>query len=193
MRWAASVPPHFRFSVKVPKTITHQARLQDTDELMDAFLGECRNLGDKLGCLLVQLPPSLVFDEALAVGFFRALRERYSGTLVCEPRHLSWLDPIAEATLKEHRVARVAADPDRPPGAGEPGGWEDVLYGRFHGSPRMYYSSYSDDFLSEVAGRLSHAHDAQREVWCVFDNTTLGAATRNALDLAKLVANGASA
>src|ERR1700710_2034231 len=56
-RWAASVPPSFRFSVKVPKAITHDLRLRDAHGLLQTFLAEAAGLGDRLGCLLVQLPP----------------------------------------------------------------------------------------------------------------------------------------
>src|SRR5438067_4991367 len=78
-RWAASVPPDFRFSVKVPKLATHERRLVDTDDVLDAFLGEATQLGDKLGPLLVQLPPSLSFSADVAAAFFAALRDRFDG------------------------------------------------------------------------------------------------------------------
>src|SRR5579863_204234 len=61
--WAESVPDSFRFSVKLPKAITHDARLVDTEALLDEFLQAAGQLGDKLGCWLVQLPPSLPFDH----------------------------------------------------------------------------------------------------------------------------------
>ena len=62
-RWAGAVPPAFRFAVKVPKAITHEAKLVGADGLLEAFLAEAGALGAKLGVLLVQLPPSLRFDE----------------------------------------------------------------------------------------------------------------------------------
>src|SRR3954470_9649874 len=46
-RWARTVGPSFRFSVKLPKTITHERRLRDCDELLDAFLAEAAMLGQK--------------------------------------------------------------------------------------------------------------------------------------------------
>src|SRR5881397_2217283 len=60
-RWAASVPEAFRFSVKLPRTITHDAKLRGIDELLDRFAREAGELGPKLGCVLVQLPPSGAF------------------------------------------------------------------------------------------------------------------------------------
>jgi uncharacterized protein YecE (DUF72 family) len=185
-RWAASVPDEFRFSVKVPKTITHGARLREIEQPLEAFLAEVRGLGAKLGCLLMQLPPSFAFDADLAGGFLAALRQRYAGDVACEPRHATWMHPDADRLLREHRVARVAADPARPAGAGQPAGWPHLHYFRLHGSPRMYYSSYTDPFLAEVAGRLAAARAEGAAAWCIFDNTAHGAATGDALRLLRM-------
>lgn len=182
-RWSASVPASFRFSVKVPKTITHGLRLQQAGELLEAFLAEVAGLGDKLGCLLVQLPPSLAFEPDVATSFFADLRSRTPATLACEPRHASWFEPSADDLLRHLEVARVAADPERVPGAMEPGGWRGMSYYRLHGSPRMYYSAYSEEYIDDFASQVRQDAVAGRDVWCIFDNTTLGAATRNALDL----------
>src|SRR5690349_23923685 len=65
-RWAASVPDGFRFAVKVPREVTHRRRLAGAADVLDRFLGEAGALGEKLGPLLVQLPPSLAFDAATA-------------------------------------------------------------------------------------------------------------------------------
>jgi uncharacterized protein YecE (DUF72 family) len=184
-RWSAAVPASFRFAVKVPKTITHGLRLRQAGDLLEIFLAEAGGLGDKLGCLLVQLPPSLDFEPAAVAGFFEELRALVSVSIdvACEPRHPSWFTPEAEDLLRELSVARVAADPARVPEAAEPGGWRGLSYYRLHGSPKMYYSAYSEEYLDAVAARLRADTAAGRSVWCIFDNTTLGAATRNALDL----------
>src|SRR5829696_7259254 len=68
-RWAAMVPEPFRFAVKVPRAITHERRLVDVSELLDAFLGSLSAVGAKLGPLLVQLPPSLAFEASIAERF----------------------------------------------------------------------------------------------------------------------------
>jgi uncharacterized protein YecE (DUF72 family) len=186
-RWASSVPDGFRFSVKMPKEITHSARLKEAEGLLDSFLPGVQGLGKTLGCLLIQLPPSLTHESSIAGSFFTALRHRYLGDLVCEPRHDSWLQPGAEAMLTEFRIGRVAADPDRPAGAGEPGGWSGIRYYRLHGSPRMYYSCYSRTELVRMAEQLTRARAEGSTVWCIFDNTALGAATRNARELMQLL------
>lgn len=182
-RWAASVPSSFRFSVKVPKAITHGLRLRDARGLLQTFLAEAAGLGDRLGCFLVQLPPSLGFEPDPVAEFFANFRSLSSIPVVCEPRHPSWFEvPVADL-LQDLGVARVAADPARVPEAGEPGGWRGLVYYRLHGSPRMYYSEYSREYLESLASRLQADRAAERNIWCIFDNTARDAATRNALDL----------
>lgn len=181
-RWAASVPGAFRFAVKVPRDITHTRRLKDADEPLDRFLAEVTALGPKLGPLLVQLPPSLTFSAGTVGRFFSSLRERFDGTVVVEPRHPTWFVPEAERLVESLRVARVAADPAVVPAAGEPGGWGGLAYFRLHGSPKVYYSDYSPEYLDVLAGKVLSVAKAA-DVWCVFDNTAEGAATANALDL----------
>jgi uncharacterized protein YecE (DUF72 family) len=181
-RWRDAVPAQFRFSVKMPKTITHTARLEGAEPLLASFLSEAEILGAKLGCLLVQLPPSLALDAAVAAAFFENLRARTEVAVACEPRHASWFEPEANALLEHFRIARVAADPARVAVAAEPGGWRGLTYYRLHGTPKIYYSSYSTAFLDTLAAGLEQER-TERPAWCIFDNTTLGAATRNALDL----------
>jgi uncharacterized protein YecE (DUF72 family) len=182
-RWAASVPAGFRFCVKLPKTITHGARLVDADEALATFLAEAAGLGDGLACLLVQLPPSLAFDREVCERFFTMLRAATPVPAVCEPRHATWFTPAVDKLLDAWRIARVAADPARVPEAAETGGWRGLAYYRLHGSPRTYYSSYTDEYLDELASRIRADVVAGRETWCIFDNTASGAATPNALDL----------
>jgi uncharacterized protein YecE (DUF72 family) len=182
-RWRDAVPATFQFSVKIPKAITHTARLEVTSDVIAAFIDEVSNLEAKLACLLVQLPPSLVYDARIAATFFERLKAATAVPIACEPRHESWFAPEADTLLRQLQVARIAADPAHVPAAAEPGGIPQFCYFRLHGSPKVYYSSYSDEFIHRLADRLRQETREQRTVWCIFDNTTLGAATRNALDL----------
>lgn len=190
-RWAGSTPPDFRFTVKLPKMITHIARLVIDPAALDAFAAETAGLGDKMGVILVQLPPSLALDEACpATEFFEALRDRLPHPIALEPRHPSWFTPAAEALLREHRIARVAADPARNPQAVSvalplPGGWRGLTYYRLHGSPRMYYSPYAPEYLETLA-RLIARSSGEHDTWVIFDNTAAGHAFGNALDLHSL-------
>ncbi|MEO6804364.1 MAG: DUF72 domain-containing protein [Granulicella sp.] len=185
-RWAASVPEDFRFSVKAPKAITHDAALDIAPAQLDSFLEQVQNLGSKLGPLLFQLPPKAVFRVSRAAGFLTLLRERYTAAVVFEPRHPSWFTREAEDLLRSFNVARVAADPAAVPEAATPGGSTALCYYRLHGSPRIYYSSYAQEFLESLAASLA-AQPAAAEVWCIFDNTALGAAIENAQQMRRLI------
>jgi uncharacterized protein YecE (DUF72 family) len=182
-RWGESVPDDFRFAVKVPRAITHNNRLVNSEAALDDFLGECAGLGEKLGPLLVQLPPSLKYHAETVPDFFRALRERFAGNVVCEPRHITWFNPEAEEMLITHRIARVAADPALTPIAAEPGGWQGLVYYRLHGSPRIYYSDYPSDYLESLTQKLAKSASLNTPAWCIFDNTAEFAATGNALNV----------
>jgi uncharacterized protein YecE (DUF72 family) len=191
-RWAAAVPAGFRFAVKIPRTITHGQELRATRALLDRFLQESAGLGNKRGPLLLQLPPSLVFDRRIAARFLELLRSRFTGRVVCEPRHSTWFAPPAEALLTQYEVGRVAADPPPAPSADLPGGWHGVVYYRLHGAPRKYWSRYDTDALARLAARLRRV-PSTIDAWCVFDNTASGAALENAWELAQLVGGGSLA
>jgi uncharacterized protein YecE (DUF72 family) len=184
-RWAQSVPDDFRFSVKLPKAITHEAGLADCGALLDRFVDEVAGLGDKLGVLLLQLPPTSALSKRVANGFFGDLRARIDTDVVLEPRHASWFAPDVDDWLAKRRIARVAADPARIAGAGEPGGWNQIAYYRWHGSPRIYYSDYGAAALKALKRRLEDHRADGFSAWCIFDNTTSGAALGNALTLAR--------
>ncbi len=181
-RWANAVPAHFRFALKISREITHEARLRNIGPLFDIFVDEISILGDKLGPLLCQLPPSLGFDADDAAKAFSAMRRVFSGRLVIEPRHKSWASPPTRRLLQEYAIDRVLADPAPV--------WplsdfrETPRYVRLHGTPRIYYSSYSDAEINAFAKRLG------AESWCVFDNTASGAAIENALSMRDYMTGG---
>lgn len=189
-RWAAQTPSGFRFAVKVPREITHELRLRATRAALQRFTTDVSALGDRLGALLVQLPPSLTFEPRPVRTFFTLLASMFDGPIVCEPRHATWFEPAADRALIKLRVGRVAADPARWPSAAVPGGWLGpagdgvgaTVYHRWHGSPRMYFSAYEDRWLRERAEALRHWPQGT-DCWSIFDNTASGAAASDALRL----------
>ncbi len=154
--------------MKLPKSITHDARLERPEPLIDEFLHSARQLGDKLGCWLVQLPPSLPLDHDLADAFFKALRERTALPIACEARHPSWFTTHAAAMLKAHHIAYVDADPIPDECEIKHRADTSLVYVRLHGSLDLYKSSYN--YLDDVARSI-------------FDNTAEGHAQPNALHL----------
>lgn len=184
-RWAGSVPEGFRFSVKIPKAISHTRRLVDAEAELEQFVNEAAALGDRLAIFLLQLPPSLVFVPEITAAFISATRLLADVPVVIEPRHASWFEPMADALLAELSVARVAADPVKVSAAARPGGWRGLSYFRLHGSPVMYRSSYGDERLQDYAAALTKDLAAGRPAWCIFDNTASSAALGDALKLTR--------
>jgi uncharacterized protein YecE (DUF72 family) len=184
-KWADAVPDNFRFSVKAPKSITHESQLACDAGPLKIFLSEARTLGDKLGPILFQLPPKSAFNLATAETFFTTLRDLYQGPAVCEPRHPTWFTAEVDQLLNNFHIARVAADPARTPEAAVAGGSNQLIYCRLHGSPRIYYSAYPNTYLQSLAAAI----DAQpaKEIWCIFDNTASGAALTDALTLSRIL------
>ena len=183
LRWAASVPAAFRFSVKMPQTITHELRLRKAEKPLLTFLTEVSGLGARLGCILIQLPPGLALDVRTARSFFSLLRKHTQLPVACEPRHATWFTPKGAAVLSEAGVSCVWAHPSPVAGVEPPEGDPAMLYIRLHGSPQVYYSAYDDAFIKGVALRMRQAQEAGKVAWCIFDNTARGEAVPNALTL----------
>lgn len=182
-RWASVVPPHFRFAVKLPRTITHDAALRGVARELESFVELMAGFGNKLGPLLVQLPGSLELDMRSCRSFLSRLRSLHAGPVVLEPRNESFFGRRATELLLKHAIARVAADPARCEGADRPAGEPSLVYYRLHGSPRMYWDVYGPERLGALATTLTERSRAGIDVWCIFDNTALGGATHDALTL----------
>jgi uncharacterized protein YecE (DUF72 family) len=185
-RWAAATPANFRFSVKAPKSITHETRLRNCGKHLAAFFAQLAGLGEKLGPILFQLPPKQTFDDAIARGFFTTVRELHTGPVALEPRNAAWFTPPAARLLRDYQITCVAADP--PQGsllAARPSGYPALRYYRLHGAPRTYWSRYSEDQLAALAADIEA--NPNSETWVIFDNTAAGEAFGNALSFQKLL------
>jgi uncharacterized protein YecE (DUF72 family) len=185
-KWRDHTPGEFRFAVKMPRTITHDLKLQDARAPLATFMDQTDGLAEKRGPILVQLPPSLSFDASVVTPFLEVVRQVYNGPMVCEPRHTTWFSPAAISLLVRYGISRVAADPPPVSEGSAPAGCPRVAYFRLHGTPRKYWSRYEQDDIATLAAAISGISSAE-EVWCVFDNTASGAAVENACELAQAI------
>ncbi len=183
-RWRDSVPADFRFSVKIPRTISHEGRLDNTCALLSQFLTEAGQLREKLQCLLLQMPPSFKFNTAVVEQFFKNLRQQTDVATVCEPRHATWFSVEAADILRQYNIGGVLANPT-PVANAIMAGCDRTSYMRLHGSPVMYRSMYEETFLAATAKKIKETNPETDSVWCIFDNTANGAAISNALSLQK--------
>jgi uncharacterized protein YecE (DUF72 family) len=170
-RWSASTPAGFGFSVKAPRSVTHDSGLRRCRSELDQFLQEIAGLGRKLRVVLVQTPASLEYDPRTAVRFFKSLIAGCSAQIAFEPRHASWFTPRVQSKLRRIGVYRVVADPAKFAGAGRPPDAGRLIYYRLHGSPRMYSSAYTPEYLTELSNEFRALRAPAQEVWCLFDNT----------------------
>jgi uncharacterized protein YecE (DUF72 family) len=109
--WAETTPEHFTFTLKAPRRITHDAKLQRCEDLLQAFCRTSRTLGPKLGVLLFQLPPNFKKDTDVLRAFLDLLPE---GTRAAfEFRHASWLEPDVFEALRARNVALCVADSEK--------------------------------------------------------------------------------
>jgi uncharacterized protein YecE (DUF72 family) len=191
-RWRDSTPRGFRFAVKLPRSITHEAGLEHVADEVSGFCDLIASFEKKLGPVLVQLPPRLELDAAVASQFLEHLTRVCPARVVLEPRHTTWFAAEGEQLLAAHGVARVGADPACCTAAARPYG--APAYYRWHGSPRKYFSAYPPESLAALAGDMLAARRGggeRADVYCFLDNTGLGAASVNALSLkAELLSAG---
>lgn len=175
--WRQETPQGFVFTLKASQRITHFKRLADADEEVGAFLERARMLGDRLGPVLFQCPPSLKYDSGLIAAFVGYLPPTVRAAM--EFRHPSWIE--ARDLLLEQGVAWCVAETDeRDPG---PDGlsWEPF------GFLRLRKTDYTDEELRAWAARIRPALDAGRDVFCYFKHEGEGASPRMATRLGELV------
>jgi uncharacterized protein YecE (DUF72 family) len=109
--WAEGTPEHFCFTLKAPRRITHDAKLQRCEDLLQAFCRTARTLGPKLGVLLFQLPPNFKKDVDVLQGFLELLPD---GTRAAfEFRHASWLEADVFDALRARNIALCVADSEK--------------------------------------------------------------------------------
>lgn len=181
--WYKRSPDGFRFTVKAPRLITHYRKfINARREANDFYDLAARGLGDKLGCVLFQLPPNLVYSQTALENMLSTLDPAFNNVL--EFRHESWWTREVYDTLRQHSITFS--------GISYPGLPDQVirsvpvLYYRFHGVPECYASRYSVDSLTEVTAAIRNFRGV-RDVYAYFNNDIHGEAITNALELNHLV------
>jgi uncharacterized protein YecE (DUF72 family) len=181
-RWHESVPASFLFSAKMSRFITHIKRLNVESQSIRRFIDRVTILSDRLGVILIQLPPSLKYDRDVVLRFFDLLDaplryaiEARNNTFVCDDfftilagRNIAWC--ISESAGRYPYAEAITAD---------------FVYLRLHGREELYASSYTDDELRELAGKI---RAWGKEAFVYFDNDSEGFAVRNASSLKQMVA-----
>lgn len=176
-KWYNTTSTDFKFSIKLNRLITHLKRLKVDAEIVNNFLIKMAILKEKLGIILIQLPPSLKFDISLLKDFLSCLNKSYRYAM--EVRNNTFINDNFFELLRKSGIAFVLAD-----SAGRYPYFEAItanfIYIRLHGSKRLYTSSYNDGELKKWAQKIILW---DKKSYIYFDNDFSGYAVKNALKL----------
>ena len=186
--WARRVPDGFTYSLKASRFITHMRRLADIDDAVGLLVSRARLLGDKLGVLLFQLPPSFRCDLATLRAFTEKLPDDLRATF--EFRHDSWFCDAVYEVLADRNAALTIADAPRYPCVERV--TADFVYVRLHGHEKLYASEYTPEQLAGWAAKARTWLADGRDVYAYFDNDAMGYAVGNAKQLRGVLTNEAS-
>ena len=185
--WVDKVPKDFRFCPKMSRYLTQMKRLKEPEEPLERFFTAFEPMTKQLGPILIQLPPSLSFDEGVVLHLFKLLRSDYRKfEFALEARHKSWLEELPLTILREYDIPLVISQS----GVGYP--YAELLttknvYLRFHGPTKLFSSSYSDEMLQEYADKIKTWSKAGHTIWAFFNNTMGMAGLNNANKLKELL------
>lgn len=191
--WYRMTPENYLFSLKLNKVITHTHRLELNDEvreLITYILTSTQVLQEKLGAIVIQLPPSFKLDIEKVDSFLKFFmaevkKQKYQFDVAIEFRNKYWFVPEVYTMLKKHSVALVAADSSRYPGARQV--TADFFYVRMHGPEKLFSSKYTAEQLEELAAYLKTIESQMKRIYVYFNNDYHGYALDNARDLLQLV------
>lgn len=162
--WSRQTPPHFRFTLKAPKRITHDAKLRDCAESLKYFLETAATLGPKLALLLFQLPPffrkDLAVLDAFLAGFPAGTRAAF------EFRHASWLSAEVFERLRQRNLALCIADSEKTTTPVE----ITADYGYF----RLRDEGYTPDDIAQWARTIREKTSACADVYVYFKHEEAG-------------------
>jgi uncharacterized protein YecE (DUF72 family) len=190
-KWAATVPDEFLFAVKASRFITHIQKLVGVKASWTRFITGARTLGDRLGPILLQFPPSLRADPIRLSRFLDLLRKDTDTPPVhpvFEFRHPTWFTKEIYTILRKADAALCIAQSSRYPCV--EGVTADLVYYRFHGPQELFASRYSDEDLRYWAGKMKALLKEGKTVYAYFNNTLNGYAVENARTLRALIEKG---
>lgn len=185
LNWYNSSPQDFVFSLKVPRTITHIKRFSDVEGEWIEFENSLKLLKEKLGVVLLQLPPSFKNEHENLQKLLSFLDGKENFKFAIEFRHKSWFCEDIYSKLKKRNLALVIADSSRYPK--EKVITADFTYIRMHGPKEMFSSSYSEENLKELASDIREYSKSCKEIYVYFNNDFYAYAVENAKMLKKFV------
>ena len=183
LKWVEETEANFNFFIKIPKTITHLKKLDDTKNETTEFCQYlAENLGTKLAGFLFQLPPSFHYTVENLAKVIATVDKNYLN--VVEFRHQSWWNIEVQNSLNENNIvfAGVSIPKDIPNDFIINN--NDFAYYRLHGNPEMFKSEYAETELKKLAAEILKFKGTS---YIFFNNTYGTAAIKNALYLNMII------
>jgi uncharacterized protein YecE (DUF72 family) len=176
--WRRQLPDKFRLTVKAPRGLTHVRRLYAPEDWLARMTPGLTMLGDRLGVLLIQLPPGFGYDYLRLSYFLAQLPTQWQ--VAIEFRHPSWHCEEIYALLERYGVAYCVMSGARLPCVLR--ATASFVYVRLHGPDpdHLYSGLYSAADLQWWADRLREWASQGRDVFAYFNNDGDGNAVRNA-------------
>lgn len=185
--WMNRTPETFRFCPKLSRLITHQMQLKNIELALHKFFDVFEGMKNRLGPVLIQLPPGLSYDKPLICNFLNLLKEHYNQyRFAVEVRNKSWINDSFFGLLSQFGISFVIADSGNRYPYFETV-TTDFLYMRFHGREQLYASDYSENDLKSYAEKITVWLNEGKEVWVFFNNDYYCYAVKNADRLKKII------
>jgi uncharacterized protein YecE (DUF72 family) len=181
--WYGKVPKRFTFAVKASRYISHMKKLKDVRRPMYSMMRRIGALQDKLGPVLVQLPPGWKCNEERLEKFLKHLYQ--DQRFAIEFRNDSWWNDTVYGLLEKHHAAFCIFELARVRTPNKV--TSEFVYIRLHGPGGAYQGCYSADDLSGWAGAIASWARDGKDVYCYFDNDDSGYAVQNALELQEML------
>ena len=182
-KWYESVPEDFIYSIKASRYITHIKKLHEAGDSVEKFFEGAKELKEKLGPVLFQLPPGWKFDEERLINFTKILPVNHRYTF--EFRNDTWWNEDIKKILSEKNIAFCIYELDGKITPKEI--TSDFIYVRLHGPNGKYQGDYNKKVLSDWAYLIKEWESRRKDVFFYFDNDENGYAVKNALELNKLI------
>ena len=184
-KWYEASPADFKFSVKVPRLITHYKQLNDCRNLLDDFYNAVEEgLKEKLGTVLLQFPAKIAYSENVLQRIIQNLNISFNN--VVEFREVSWWNQHVLTTLSAYNISfsgiSIKNLPDEIITNAE------IIYYRFHGIPKLYFSQYSKEVIKKFSDELFQKAN-NKTIYIFFNNTATLAAINNAKELENFLAD----
>jgi uncharacterized protein YecE (DUF72 family) len=180
--WYNKVPKDFIFSVKISRFLTHIKKLNAPKEPWQRFINNAKHLKEKLGPILVQLPPNLHVNLDKLKELIRVIPAQYK--IALEVRHQSWFNEPAYKILKKRNISLVFSYGEGLPV--EEVITADFIYVRMHGPGDLYGSKYTTAQLKKLADKIKQWQRKVKNIYVYFNNDTKGYAVDNAKKLIEL-------